>query len=85
MKGFVPTQCDPEDLAGLEEEDLAAVEQAAQRLQSCLRRYLGHPDTPAPVHEKVYRVATARFLQAVGHALKDYTIHACCTAVLACL
>ena len=73
--GFVPTQLDPADLAGLDADDAAAVEQASQRLQSCLRRYLGHPDEPAPVHAKVYRVATARFLQAVGHALKVVSGH----------
>ena len=75
MKGFVPTQCDPEDSAWLSEEDLAAVGQAKQRLQSCLRRYLGHPDAPAPVYQKVYRIATARFLQAVDHALKVVSGH----------
>ena len=74
MKRFVPTQLDPEDLAG-SDDDAAAVEQASHRFQSCLRRYLGYPDASAPVHQKVYRVATHRLLQAMDYALKVVSGH----------
>ena len=69
----MPPRFDPADLSGLDEGEAAELEQARGRLRSCVRAYAGVGD-PVPV-KKVFRVATARFLQAVDHVLKEMTGH----------
>lgn len=74
MKGFVPTQFDPDDLADLPPEEAAEVEQARRRLESCIRRCLGQGEltgVPGPR----FRIATHRFLQALDHGLKQVCGH----------
>ena len=73
VRGFVPTQLDPEDLQGLDPKEQAVLNQARERLRSCIRRYLGDPDVAAPMPKKIFRVATHRHLQAVDSALTVVT------------
>ena len=73
VRGFVPTQLDPEDLHGLDPKEQAVLNQARERLRSCIRRYLGDPDAAAPMPKKIFRVATHRYLQAIDSALTVVT------------
>ena len=75
VHGFVPPRLDPSELDGLEGEEAAELEQARQRLRSCVRSFTGSGDAPPAAQTKVFRLATARFLKAVDHVLKQVTGH----------
>ena len=68
LKGFLPVKFDPESVEGLSEQEVVEMENVKQIQQSCIRRFFGiegvNVASPA-----VFRVATARLLQALDHAL----------------
>ena len=68
MKGFLFANLDPAAFEGLTEEEAAELEAARDRQASCIRRFLGSEEGPMNA-KKVFRVATARFLTAIDHAL----------------
>ena len=74
IKGVVPLTVDEEDLSGLTQEEQTQLTEAKERLQSCVRRYLGlEPGTVTM--PKQYRVATARWVQAIEHVFYVSTGH----------
>ena len=73
VKGSYPLTLDEEQLCDLGVEDMAKVVHAKESQESCIRRFLGMEPGSVCVPEKLYRVATWRWLQALDHALFNVT------------
>ena len=73
IKGSVPVIFDEEQFVGLGEEDAAALAVAKGRQESLVRRFFGLEAGSLCAPEKLYRVASRRWLRAMDRALRTVT------------
>ena len=73
--GLLPVTIDPEWLEDLDPEEAAAVMAAKERMQSCVRRYLGLEDGQLVSLPQCYRQASFRWCRGLNNALQVVTGH----------